>query len=129
MTDQLQRALAQAPVPVLPSSAKLTPLGLDEVTITGGFWGDRQQVNAEHTLRHILDWITRLGWLQNFTRAAEGDGTHEGREFSDSEIYKLLESLAWEIGRTGDEWAERTFQDVSAQVVAAQQPDGYLNPM
>ena len=125
MTDQLQRHLA--PAPVAPSSGQLTPLGLDEVSITGGFWGERQRINATSTLRHILDWITRLGWLENFSRAANGDGQHQGREFSDSEIYKLLESLAWEVGRSGDEWAEQTFQEVSAKVVAAQQPDGYLN--
>lgn len=128
MTDQLQRP-AQVPAPVVPSKAALTPLGIDEVRIDGGFWGDRQRVNAQNTLRHCLDWITRLGWLENFTRTANGDGHHEGREFSDSEIYKLLEALAWEIGRSGDEWAERTFREVSAKVVAAQQPDGYLNTM
>jgi DUF1680 family protein len=127
MTDQLQRRGVQAPAPVMPSASKLTPLGLDEVRITGGFWGDRQQVNADNTLPHILDWITRLGWLENFARMARGDGTHDGREFADSEIHKLLEGLAWEIGRTGDEWAERTFQEVSAVVVAAQAPDGYLD--
>jgi DUF1680 family protein len=118
---------AHPQVPVAPSAATLTPLGLDEVTITGGFWADRQEVNAERTLRHCLEWITRLGWLENFARTARGDGGHVGRQFADSEIYKLLEALAWESARTADEWAERTFQEVSAQVVAAQQPDGYLN--
>jgi DUF1680 family protein len=112
---------------VVPKGGALVPLGLDEVRITGGFWGDRQHVNGAATLRHILAWITKLGWLENFTRAARGDGRHEGRMFSDSEIYKLLEALAWESARSGDEWAERTFQEVSAVVVAAQQPDGYLN--
>lgn len=127
MTDQLQPTSIRTLAPVTPSAAKLTPLGLDEVKITGGFWGERQQVNARNTLRHILQWLTRLGWLENFNRTARGEGCHEGREFSDSEIYKLLESLAWETARSGDQWAERMFQEVSAQVVAAQQPDGYLN--
>jgi DUF1680 family protein len=113
--------------PVAPSAAVLTPLGLDEVVITGGFWAERQEVNAANTLQHCLDWITRLGWLENFARTARGDGGHVGRQFADSEIYKLMEALAWETARTGDEWAERTFQELTAQVVAAQQPDGYLN--
>jgi DUF1680 family protein len=127
MTDQMQNVVIQSPAPVMPSAGVLTPLGLDEVRITGGFWGERQQINADNTLRHILDWITRLGWLENFVRTAHGDGTHDGREFADSEIYKLLEALAWEIGRSGDEWSERTFQEVSAVVIAAQAADGYLN--
>jgi DUF1680 family protein len=113
--------------PVRTAHGALTPLGLTEVRITGGFWGERQQTNATATLRHILTWITKLGWLENFARVVRGDGRHDGREFSDSEIYKLLEALAWESARSGDEWAERTFQEVAAVVVAAQQPDGYLN--
>lgn len=127
MTDQMRVAVAELAAPVVPSAGALVPLGLDEVRITGGFWADRQQVNASATLRHILAWTTKLGWLENFSRTARGDGTHHGREFSDSEIYKLLEALAWESARSGDEWAERTFQEVSAQVVVAQQPDGYLS--
>ena len=40
-------------VPVAPSSGALRPLGLDEVTITGGFWHHRQEVNGTATLAHI----------------------------------------------------------------------------
>ena len=55
-----------------------------------------------------------------------------GREFSDSEVYKYLEAMAWEIGRRGgageptDE-LEARFRAVVARVAAAQEPDGYLN--
>ncbi|BDZ45149.1 glycoside hydrolase family 127 protein [Naasia aerilata] len=113
---------------VLPSSGALLPVSAADVTITGGFWADRQEVNGTATLRHCLKWMERLGWIGNFDRAASGvEAPSAGREFADSEIYKLLEALAWESARSGDEWVERTFQDVSARVVAAQQPDGYLN--
>jgi DUF1680 family protein len=127
VTDHTGDNGVAAAAPVVPTQGVLTPLGLNEVRITGGFWGVRQQVNATATLRHILAWITKLGWLENFARVARGDGRHDGREFSDSEIYKLMEALAWESARSGDEWAERTFQEVAGVVVAAQQPDGYLN--
>ena len=50
-----------------------------------------------------------------------------GREFSDSEVYKLLEAMAWEIGRDGDSDLERRFAALVARVAAAQEPDGYLN--
>ena len=114
--------------PVSPRSGVLRPLGLDEVRIVGGFWAERQERNARATLQHCFDWMTRLGWIANFDRVASGaQFEHAGREFSDSEIYKLLEALAWESARSGDEWAEQTFVDLSARVVAAQQSDGYLN--
>jgi hypothetical protein len=113
------------------TGARLRPLGLDEVAITGGFWGHRQQVNATATLAHIEHWLEREGWLGNFDLAASGrlpEG-RRGREFSDSEVYKLLEAMAWEIGRTGDggdDGLDARFRAIVARVAAAQEPDGYL---
>lgn len=132
-TDSHPRSLkgpaARATVaPVLPSAGALRPLGLDEVRILGGPWEQRQQVNGGATLRHCYEWMSKLGWIANFDRAAGGAAfEHAGREFSDSEVYKLMEALAWESARSGDEWAEQTFLDLSARVEAAQKPDGYLN--
>jgi DUF1680 family protein len=113
----------------MPSRGRLRPLGLDEVRITGGFWAERQQVNGEATLDHIGEWLEREGWIANFDLAASGalPTGRRGREFSDSEIYKYLEALAWEIGRTGDPAREQQFRALVARVGAAQEPDGYLN--
>lgn len=116
--------------PVAPSRSRLRPLGLDEVAIRGGFWGDRQEVNGRATLAHIADWLEREGWLGNFDLAASDrlpEG-RRGREFSDSEVYKYLEAVAWEIGRRGgDDELETRFRRVVARVAAAQEADGYLN--
>ncbi len=120
--------------PVVPLRGRLRPLGLDEVRITGGFWADRQAVNGSATLAHIESRLESEGWLPNFDLAVVGalpDG-RRGREFSDSEVYKFLEALAWEIGRTdaaADDELERRFRAVVARVAAAQEPDGYLNTM
>lgn len=115
--------------PVLPRTGRLRPLGLDEVRITGGFWADRQRTNAAVTLPHIAHWQEREGWMGNFDLAAAGrlpEG-RRGREFSDSEIYKFLEAVAWELGRRPDPALEQLFRDRVARVAAAQEPDGYLN--
>ncbi|MEV4202609.1 glycoside hydrolase family 127 protein [Micromonospora globbae] len=116
-------------VPAAPTTGRLRPLGLDEVHITGGFWAQRQSVNHRHTLAHIGHWLEREGWLPNFDRAAAGSlpEGRRGREFSDSEVYKYLEALAWEIGRTGDDALEATFRAAVDRVARAQEPDGYLN--
>ncbi|MFB7892827.1 glycoside hydrolase family 127 protein [Microbacterium sp. NPDC056044] len=127
MTMQISTTAPQAPV--APSRGRLRPLGQDEVRITGGFWGDRQAVNAADTFAHISARLESEGWLPNFDLAVSG-GLPEGRrgrEFSDSEIYKYLEGLAWEIGRTGSPALEERFRAVVARVAAAQEADGYLN--
>lgn len=101
--------------PVLPSSGVLSPLGLDAVRISPGFWGDRAALNREVTIAHCQEWMERTGWIGNF----RGQRPRRGREFSDSEIYKLLEAMAWADHPALPELAET--------VARAQEGDGYLN--
>jgi DUF1680 family protein len=104
-------------------------IGVGELRLDGGFWGALQETNAAATLRHCLDWMEQLGWLGNFDHVAEGTtgGERPGWQFSDSEVYKLLEALAWEYGRTGDPAVEALLNKVVDRVAAAQDEDGYLN--
>ena len=99
------------------------------MTLLDGFWRTRQDVNAAATLRHCYDWMDRLGWLANFDRVAERrtEGPRPGWQFSDSEVYKLMEALAWECGRSGDEASAALLDELTARVAAAQDADGYLN--
>ena len=88
-------------VPVLPSTAILSPLPIRSVQLNGGFWGDLQELNRDAIIPHGIDWVTRLGWLRNLEKAASPGVRyeHRGREFADSEIYKLIEAMSWERAR------------------------------
>jgi DUF1680 family protein len=94
------------------------------VRILDGFWAELQDRNRRAILPHIDHWLERAGWLGNF---AADPGDRRGREFSDSEIYKYLEALAWELGRDPDPALAERYDAIVARVAAAQQPDGYLN--
>lgn len=114
--------------PVVPTHGARAPLGIDEVQVEGGFWGQRQQVNTSATLDHCVTWLRRVGWVDNFALTAQQSADERaGREFADSETYKILEALAWESGRTGDAHVEQQYRELADQVVAAQVADGYLN--
>lgn len=114
--------------PVEPRSAVVRPLGQNEVTITGGFWRDVQERNARVTIDHCLQWMERIGWCENFDRAATGEAfEHSGIEFVDSEVYKLLEAMAWELGRNDDAALDAAYRALVARVAAAQESDGYLH--
>lgn len=115
--------------PVVPSRGALRPLGLREIALTGGFWDALQQTNAAATLEHCEQWMERLGWIASFDRVAAGTigPDRPGWPFADSEIYKLMEALAWEHGRSGDLAADAAVRRLTARVAAAQDPDGYLN--
>ncbi|MGH2944765.1 MAG: glycoside hydrolase family 127 protein [Solirubrobacteraceae bacterium] len=109
--------------PVAPTRGALRPLGVDAVRLEPGFWGDRQDLNAEVVLRHCHGWMDRLGWIENFRAPAR----HRGREFADSDVYKLAEGLAWEVGRSGDGDLDRLVGEIADAAAGAQEPDGYLN--
>jgi uncharacterized protein len=115
--------------PVRPSTSVWRPLGPDEIRLTGGIWQQKQQLNTEVILEHCETWMERVGWTGNFDRAAAGAiGTgHAGIEFVDSEIYKLLEAMAWDLGREHSASLEDRYQSLAARVAAAQEEDGYLH--
>jgi DUF1680 family protein len=113
-------------VPVAPTA--LAPLALREAWITGGFWAQRQSVNRSATLRHCEKWMGRVGWLENFDAVATGTiaGVRQGREFSDSEIYKLLEALAWEYASKNDPELDARIRALTDRIARAQAADGYI---
>jgi DUF1680 family protein len=88
-----------------------------------------QDTNAAATLDHCEYWMERSGWLANFDRVAGGTTGRDrpGWCFSDSEVYKLLEALAWEYGRTGRGEVDDAVRRLTARVGRAQDADGYLN--
>ncbi|HTN59035.1 MAG TPA: beta-L-arabinofuranosidase domain-containing protein [Protaetiibacter sp.] len=121
-------ARARPAAPVAPSRGPRRALGLDEVRITGGLWGRWQRINAEAVIAHCLGWMERIGWVANFDRVAgTASGDHSGIEFVDSEVYKLLEAMAWELGRRPDATLEARYRALIARVAAAQDADGYLH--
>ncbi|MBD0421822.1 glycoside hydrolase family 127 protein [Streptomyces sp. TRM S81-3] len=121
--------LPSRPAPLLPGRGRLRPLGLDEVRLTGGFWAHRQHVNATATLDHCLAWVRKCGWIDNFRAAAEGRAHRDrrGPVFADSDVYKLLEAMAWEAGRRDDTALDAVVDEVTAVIAGAQTGDGYLN--
>ena len=115
--------------PVVPGSGRLRPLGLGEVEITGGFWFERQGVNSSATLAHCQEWMERLSWVGNFRAAVEGrmPEARRGMQFSDSDVYKLMEAMTWEFGRSGSADANQRFEGLVRVIAPAQEEDGYLN--
>lgn len=117
------------PVDVTASpKAMLAPLRLNGASITGGFWAERQQVNRDVTLHQGSRHMDEAGNLHNLRVAAgETEGDYRGELYLDSDVYKWLESLAWEQSRAESADLARDQDEVSALVARAQADDGYLN--
>lgn len=130
-TSNRAKAVDDHGLPFAPRSGVLRPLGLDDVKVESGFLADLQSLNAAAMIDHCAMWVERAGWVNNFDAAVEGrlPRDRKGREFSDSDVYKLMEAMAWEIGRTGDAHLEELFRSYTARIAPVQEPDGYLNTM
>lgn len=109
--------------------AKLRTLTAGSVRLTGGgFWADRQALNRKVSLRHVYRMCETTGRIKNFKIAAGWEaGEHEGLLFNDSDIYKWLEGMAWELARQPDPDLQRMVEEAIPAIQAAQMPDGYLN--
>jgi DUF1680 family protein len=115
-------------VPTGSARVRLRPLDPTGVRILGGLLADRQRINREVTILHGAEQLERAGTLENLRVAAgRSPGGHRGMVFSDSDVYKWLEALAWETQRQPSPELERLAAGTTELVAAAQQPDGYLN--
>jgi len=121
------------------------PLAGPGAALTGGLLHDWQQRNREASLPLALRQLEVAGNLDNMRAAAairkggDGQGSTTGAEyhgpvFMDSDIYKTLEAIGWELARDpggagGDSWrALASFADGAIGLLEqAQLDDGYLD--
>jgi DUF1680 family protein len=101
--------------------------------VSGGFWAARQEANRRVSEVAGFDNLRRFGALGNLelVAAAGPARMRRGELFADSDVYKWLEAVGWELGRD-DSGAEgrrlRRMADHAISVIErAQAPDGYLD--
>jgi uncharacterized protein len=104
------------------------PLNSQEVKLNSGFWAEKQAVNRKVSLRHGYEMLEKNGNLHNLRVAAGlAEGAYRGRNFIDSDVYKWLEAVAWELGNGPDPELQQMADQAIALVAAAQRRDGYIN--
>ena len=108
--------------------AHLNTLEFRNVSLNEGFWTKKITVNRKASLQFGFEMLKKAGNFDNLRIAAGSfKGKYRGYVFIDSDIYKWLEALAWEIGREPDEDLSSMADQAIALVAAAQRFDGYIN--
>ncbi len=106
------------------------PVGCGDAVIAGGFWGARQERNRTVSIPIGSRHLREAGNLDNLRLGAEpGDrrAAYRGPVFMDSDIYKWLEAVGWELGRAPDPQLAAELAEWTAELAQAQDDDGYLN--
>ena len=108
--------------------AKLRNVPVHAVTIESGFWSPRREVNVKTSIPSMGKLLEANGRMENFRRlTGKSTAPQRGPVYSDSDVYKWTEAIGFAL-QSGDRPDLRvTASKVIADVVAAQQPDGYLN--
>jgi DUF1680 family protein len=121
--------VAAGPVAPTPdATCRLRPVPLGSVTITGGLWAARRQVNGDVVVPMGRERLESAGNLDNLRIAAgTKTGDASGPVFMDSDVYKWLEAAAWEYARQPSPDLLDAQREITAIVAEAQQPDGYLD--
>jgi DUF1680 family protein len=104
------------------------PLGRQSVHLADGLLHEWQQRNRTASLPLALRQLENAGNLDNLRLAGSGaDSGYRGPVFMDSDVYKTLEAISWELGRTSDSELADFAAETTALLAKAQQDDGYLN--
>jgi len=108
--------------------ARLRTLPMDAITLSDGFWAQKQAVNRTTSLKHGYHMLEQAGNFHNFRVAAgHEEGEYRGRLFLDENVYKWLEAVAYELAKHPDAELQEMAVETVDLIAAAQQPDGYLN--
>ena len=120
------RAAAAPAVPVADVAAH-RPLDLRSVRLTTGTLADWQSLNAAATIPHCIENLETSGVIDNLRRVVgESGAEYRGFVFADSDLYKVIEAVAWEIARTGTTEHDAWLDSVIGLVARAQEPSGYV---
>lgn len=103
-------------------------LPLGAVTLRDGFWKHKATINREQGLAHGFRMLEAAGNLDNF-RIATGQmtGAYRGYVFNDSDVYKWLEAVGWELGNAPDPELAAMGDQAITLIQKAQGADGYLD--
>ena len=128
--DAVRSALPGGPaVPSVAGRRVLEPLGHRAVTLDRlGWLGSWQDRTVRATLPHVLGRVWDGEARANLARLRDPSaGPLAGMVFTDSDVHKTLEAVAWAADRLDpDGEVLRRAGELVALLAAVQDPDGYL---
>ena len=108
--------------------AKLEAVPFTQVRIKDRFWAPRQETNRKATVEHSLQMLDKYGNLLVMQLAAAGKREgFKGLLFTDSDLYKTLEGIAYTLATHPDPKLDKRMDEIIALISTAQMEDGYID--
>ncbi len=102
-------------------------LSLKNVTITEGFWKNRQQLNAETTVHAVYKQFEKTGRFACLNHAWREGQPGKPHIFWDSDVAKWLESAAYILSKHDDKELYRMVDETINLIIDNQEKSGYFN--
>ena len=93
----------------------LKRIGNDAVRWTDGFWHDRRLAVRDQGVQSLLEALDdpeNGTYFPNFRHSAQGVGTHRGKEWSDGDCYKVVETMILIYDTDGGEDLDAKIDDM-----------------
>jgi len=108
--------------------AKLHSVPVRAVKMGAGFWSARMRTNVERSIPAMLQELKDHGIVDNFRRlSGRKQAERRGPRYTDSDIYKWIEAAAFALQTQDDPALRAAIDDLTDEILAAQEPSGYLN--
>ena len=107
----------------------ISPVAFTDVKISDEFWLPRIETNQRITIPFANEKNEETGRVDNFAKGAGlKEGTYSGRRFNDTDVYKVIEGIAYSLQVHPDPELEEYTDGLIDLIAAAQEEDGYLYP-
>ena len=112
----------------VPFLRKMEPVNFSQVTITDQFWKPRLETHAATTLGVCIEQCEHATHrVRNFAIAAGViPGKFEGLVYDDSDLYKMIEGVAYSLKNQDNPTLEAKIDTIIDYISKAQMEDGYL---
>jgi hypothetical protein len=108
--------------------ARLRNVPVRAVNIEDGFWSKRRKTNVASSIPSMHEELLEHGRMDNFLRlTGASNAAQRGPVYSDSDMYKWLESVAFPLQTRDDPQMRQMAETTIKEIVAIQEKDGYIN--
>jgi len=109
------------------SLRQLEPFDIGSVSITGGFWRARQEVNRMTGLPYQYKMCKDTGRIDSLKLKWRPGMVNRPHQFWDSDIFKWIEAAAYTLATHPDDKLAKRVDELVDMLAEGQHDDGYLN--